>query len=117
MHRHAVLFGQYNRSAIRHTQLSNVGRKPVSEAATLGFESGASLYSLAAMVLWEAQFGYYANVAQASNQLQQVWPSVLLPHGQDGAFASDDKALATVPHAASDTAGAAPGAPACCGAV
>jgi len=66
----------------------------LSEAAVLGFEFGYSTADPLALVLWEAQFGDFANVAQviidnfivASYEKWQVPNSLamLLPHGYEG---------------------------------
>ncbi|MBX6771250.1 MAG: 2-oxoglutarate dehydrogenase E1 component [Chloroflexi bacterium] len=67
---------------------------PLAEAAPLGFEYGYSTQAHDALVLWEAQFGDFANVAQvmidqfiASGQAkwgQTTSLILLLPHGLEG---------------------------------
>ncbi|MDR6412336.1 UNVERIFIED_ORG: 2-oxoglutarate dehydrogenase complex dehydrogenase (E1) component-like enzyme [Burkholderia sp. 1263] len=71
-HRHAVLYDQKRsiRGAGTYVPLQNVSddleRFSVtnSEAAVLAFEYGCSIVRQNSLVLWEAQFGDFANGAQ-----------------------------------------------------
>ena len=104
-HRHAVIHDQNRaqRSQGRYTPLDHIsndqGRFRVtnsilSEAAVLGFEYGYSVVRDRALVLWEAQFGDFANGAQVivdqflsagfAKWGQRSSVVMLLPHGQDG---------------------------------
>ena len=104
-HRHAVLHDQKRstRGEGTYIPLDNVadgqGRFSVtnsilSESAVLGFEYGYSIVRQNALVLWEAQFGDFANGAQvvidnflsagAAKWGQHSGVTMLLPHGQDG---------------------------------
>jgi 2-oxoglutarate dehydrogenase E1 component len=71
-----------------------VHNSPLSEVATLGFEYGYSAVATGCLVLWEAQFGDFANVGQAiidqfisagrSKWGQESRLALLLPHGYEG---------------------------------
>jgi 2-oxoglutarate dehydrogenase E1 component len=100
-HRHAVLVDpQTGADLIPLAELPQakasfaVYNSPLTEAATLGFEYGYTVLAPEALVLWEAQFGDFANVGQvvvdqfifsARAKWQQAPALVLLlPHGYEG---------------------------------
>jgi 2-oxoglutarate dehydrogenase E1 component len=100
-HRHAVLVDQETEQT--YVPLNNVrdGQASVeivdsclSEAAVLGFDYGYSMAEPRALVLWEGQFGDFANGAQViidqfitsaeSKWLRMSGIVMLLPHGHEG---------------------------------
>jgi 2-oxoglutarate dehydrogenase E1 component len=100
-HRHAVLIDVTN--GARHAPLANlpgveasfeIYNSSLSELAVMGFEYGYSVAAPDTLVLWEAQFGDFANVAQplidqflASDRAKWAQDSglvLLLPHGYEG---------------------------------
>ena len=100
-HRHLVLHDSTTGATytpLRHLAESEasfeVHNSPLSEYAVLGFEYGYAIAAPEALVLWEAQFGDFANGAQIiidqfiSSSLSK-WHetsrlTMLLPHGYEG---------------------------------
>jgi 2-oxoglutarate dehydrogenase E1 component len=99
--RHAVLIDQTNQN--EYVPLNNISETQakieifnslLSEAGVLGFEYGYAIADPGVLVLWEAQFGDFANGAQviidqflASGEtkwLRMCGLTLLLPHGHEG---------------------------------
>lgn len=97
--RHLVLHDV--ETGAEHIPLTEVGtarfevyNSPLTETATVGFEYGYEVGSAPDLVLWEAQFGDFVNVAQVMidqfiasgrakwGQLSRL--TLLLPHGHEG---------------------------------
>ncbi len=100
-HRQAVLHD--HRTGATHTPLQHlpgarglfeIYNSALSESAVMGFEYGYSVAAADALVLWEAQFGDFGNVAQpiidqflAADRAkwgQNCGLVLLLPHGYEG---------------------------------
>lgn len=96
-HRHAVVTCQDTGG--RHSPLATLGRfeiwnSPLTENAVVGFELGYSQTDPKALVIWEAQFGDFANGAQVifdqfltTGEVKWNRASglvLLLPHGYEG---------------------------------
>jgi 2-oxoglutarate decarboxylase len=100
-HRHLVLHDE--NTGLEYTPMQNLAgatapfelyNSPLSEIACLGFEYGYSAATPSALVLWEAQFGDFANAAQViidsfivsgeAKWGQTSRLTMLLPHGYEG---------------------------------
>jgi 2-oxoglutarate dehydrogenase E1 component len=101
-HRHSVLHDQTNEN--RYVPLNNIRpdkqavfdvyESPLSEMAVMGFDYGFSLTEPNSLVLWEGQFGDFANGAQViidqflssaeTKWLRMSGLVLLLPHGYEG---------------------------------
>ena len=99
--RHAVVFDQ--KTGAEHTPLAALAAtphhltfadSPLTEEACMAFEYGVSITDPDALVCWEAQFGDFANGAQAvidqflvagdDKWLRQSGLVLMLPHGLEG---------------------------------
>ncbi|MCL2725672.1 MAG: 2-oxoglutarate dehydrogenase E1 component [Polyangiaceae bacterium] len=106
-HRHATLFD--TKTSARYTPLQHLGSgafdvhdSPLSEQGVLGFEYGFSLDAPERLVIWEAQFGDFANCAQVIidqfiTSAEEKWRrlsglTLLLPHGYEGGGAEHSSA-------------------------
>jgi 2-oxoglutarate dehydrogenase E1 component len=100
-HRHAVIFdAESNEPYCNICNISESQEKfrifnsPLSEYSVLGFEYGYAMATPNALVIWEAQFGDFANgaqvmidqfIASAESKWQRMNGLVmLLPHGYEG---------------------------------
>lgn len=100
-HRHLVLYDVETAEAycpmhgLEEAKASfDIRNSPLSEAGVLGFEYGYSVHSPDTLVIWEAQFGDFANAAQVIfdqfiSSARAKWGEksnmvMLLPHGYEG---------------------------------
>jgi multifunctional 2-oxoglutarate metabolism enzyme len=100
-HRHLAYWDE--KTGLKYVPIQNLSgalapfelhNSPLSEAGCLGFEYGYSAASPSSLVLWEAQFGDFANAAQViidsfivsgeSKWGQTTRLTLLLPHGYEG---------------------------------
>ena len=99
--RHAIIIDQETEEkystlneVVKNGSRIEIVDSPLSEAAVLGFEYGYTLADPKTLVLWEAQFGDFANGAQLiidqfivsgeSKWLRMSGLTILLPHGYEG---------------------------------
>jgi 2-oxoglutarate dehydrogenase E1 component len=100
-HRHAALFNQETGEewcALRHLKGAKgrfeIFNSPLTECACVGFEYGYSLVDPRALVIWEGQFGDFANGAQVmfdqfmaaaeAKWFRSSGLTLFLPHGYEG---------------------------------
>ena len=100
-HRHAALFDQKTGECYMpllhisdHQAQCQIYDSLLSETGALGFEYGYSSTDPSSLVMWEAQFGDFANVAQViiDQYISSAWQKwsrlaglvMLLPHGSEG---------------------------------
>jgi 2-oxoglutarate decarboxylase len=100
-HRHLAYWDE--KTGLKYVPIQNLSEalapfelhnSPLSEAGCLGFEYGYSAASPESLVVWEAQFGDFANAAQViidsfiasgeSKWGQATRLTLLLPHGYEG---------------------------------
>lgn len=100
-HRHAVVFDANTNESYCNIDNIQKGQQPfriynslLSEFGVLGFEYGYAMATPNALVIWEAQFGDFANGAQVMidqfiTSAESKWQRmnglvILLPHGYEG---------------------------------
>jgi 2-oxoglutarate dehydrogenase E1 component len=100
-HRHAVIFDAETNEPYcnicnisKNQEKFRIFNSPLSEYSVLGFEYGYAMATPNALVIWEAQFGDFANggqvmidqfIASAESKWQRMNGLVmLLPHGYEG---------------------------------
>ena len=100
-HRHSIVFDAENNESFcflcnlsKDQETFRIFNSPLSEFGVLGFEYGYAMATPNALVIWEAQFGDFANgaqvlidqfIASAESKWQRMNGIVLLlPHGYEG---------------------------------